>query len=69
MPYLRMFLGQTKVDEIFISGVFVESILGNHFLEQEKQKMLLRHADTIRNVELDPFFDLNPPAVINNHPV
>lgn len=64
-----MFLGQTKVDEIFISGVSVKSILGNHFLEQEKQKMRLWHTDTIRNVELSPFFNLNPPPVINNFPV
>ena len=66
MPYLRMFLGHTKVDEIFISDVFVDSILGNHFLDQEKQRMLLKHADTIRNVELDPVFDLFPPSLDRN---
>ena len=63
MPYLRMFLGHTKVDEVFISHVFVESILGTHFLEEEKQRMLNKHADTIRNVELDPMFDLFPPSM------
>ena len=62
MPYLRMFLGHTQVDEIFISDVFVESVLGNHFLEEEKQRMLYKHADTIRNVELDPLFELFPPS-------
>ena len=52
--------------QLFISDVFIDSILGNHFLEQEKERMLLRHADTIRNVELDPFFDLFPPSVNSN---
>ena len=66
MPYLRMFLGHTQVDEIFISDVFVESILGSHFIKEEKQRMVLKHAATIKNVELDPFFDLFPPSIDSN---
>jgi hypothetical protein len=33
MPYLRMFPGEKQLDEVFFSDVFVDSILGNHFLQ------------------------------------
>ena len=61
-----MFLGGKQVDEIFISDVFVESILGNHFLQEEKQRMLDKHAATIKEAESDPLFDMYPPAIANS---
>ena len=61
MPYLRMFLGEKQIDEVFISEVFVESILGNHFVAEEKQIMLDKHAGAIKNAALIPFFDFLPP--------
>lgn len=60
MPYLRMFLGEQQVDEIFISDVFVESVLGNHFVQEEKQRMLEKHATTIKKAKVDPSFDFHP---------
>lgn len=60
MPYLRMFLGEQQVDEIFISDVFVESVLGSHFVQEEKQRMLDKHATTIKNAKVDPSFDFHP---------
>ena len=63
MPYLRMFLGEKQVDEVFISDVFVDSILGNHFLQEEKELMLHKHATSIKDAEFDPSFDMFPPSV------
>ena len=63
MPYLRMFLGEKQVDEVFISDVFIESILGNHFLQEEKDIMLHKHAITINDAEPKPTFDVFPPLV------
>ncbi len=65
MPYLRMFLGEQQVDEVFISDVFVESILGKHFLQEEKEIMLHKHATIIKDAELDPSFDVFPPSPAN----
>jgi len=61
MPYLRMFLGEQQLDEIFISDVFVESVLGNHFVEEEKKILLDKHAILIKRTKIDPSFDLHPP--------
>jgi hypothetical protein len=64
MPYLRMFLGEKQLDEVFFSDVFVDSILGNHFLQEEKEIMLHKHAIIIKDAELDPSFDMFPPALV-----
>jgi len=61
MPYLRMFLQDQQIDEVFISDVFLESVLGNHFLEEEKNIMLKKHAMVKRNTEAEFSFDLYPP--------
>lgn len=66
MPYLRMFLGEQEIDEIFISEVFLQSVLSNHILEEEKQKMLRNHASVIQNAATAPFFALDAvPSSIN----
>ena len=59
MPYLRMFLRDQQIDEVFISDVFLESVLGSHFLEEEKNIMLKKHS--IKNKEADFSFDVYPP--------
>ena len=64
MPYLRMFLGEQKMDEVFISEVYLESVLGNHFVEEEKQKMMEKHAITIKNVNMPLSFEIYPPSTI-----
>jgi hypothetical protein len=56
MPYLRMFLGDKQVDEVFISEVYVQSILGNHFIEEEKQRMRDKHVLAIRNAQTEATF-------------
>jgi len=43
MPYLRMFLNEMLLDELFISEVYVQSVLGNHFIDEEKQRMRNKH--------------------------
>lgn len=66
MPYLRMFLGEQLVDETYISEVFLQSVLGNHFIEEEKQKMLEKHTPAVRKSAGDPLFTLdNIPSSIN----
>lgn len=62
MPYIRMFLGEQQIDEVFISDVFSESVLGNHFIGEEKQRMLDKHAMAIENTEVTPSFDIYPAA-------
>jgi hypothetical protein len=70
MPYLRMFLGEKQLDEVFISDVFVDSILGNHFLQEEKELMLHKHATAIKDTELNPSFDVFPPSArMRNFPL
>jgi len=67
MPYLRMFLGEQKIDEVFIAEVFLKSILGNYFVHKEKQKLLDSHAVLIRKAEMTPTFTLDTvPSSVNN---
>jgi len=49
-----MFPGEQKMDEVFISKVYSESVLGNHFVEVEKQRMPERHAIIISNATTSP---------------
>jgi hypothetical protein len=44
MPYLRMFLNEQQVDEVFISEVLLNSVLGASILEEEKQELFKRHS-------------------------
>jgi len=67
MPYLRMFLGEQPIDELFISEVFLQSVLRNHIIEEEKQKMLEKHKLLFRNSEMIPSFTIDSiPSSINN---
>ena len=67
MPYLRMFLGEQQIDEIYISEVFLQSVLRNHIIEEEKQKMLEKHRHLFRNSEMIPSFTLDSvQSSINN---
>lgn len=61
MPYLRMFISEQQLDEVFISDVFTDSVLGNHFIQEEKQRMLDKHDITIKENGMLPYFDLDPP--------
>lgn len=61
MPYLRMFISEQQLDEVFISDVFTDSVLGNHFIQEEKQRMLDKHDVTIKKNGTPPYFDLDPP--------
>jgi hypothetical protein len=63
MPYLRMFISEQQLDEVFISDVFTDSVLGNHFIQEEKQRMLDKHDVTIKKIGTLPYFDLDPPMV------
>lgn len=66
MPYLRMFLGEKQIDELFISEVYVQSVLGHHFIEEEKQRMRDKHVMSIRNAQTDPLFVIDAvPSSIN----
>lgn len=61
-----MFLDEQLVDETFISEVYLQSVLGNHFIEEEKQKMLEKHATEIPRSAVIPSFTLdNIPSSIN----
>lgn len=67
MPYLRMFLADQQVDETFISEVFLQSVLRNHILEEEKQKMIAKHQSLIGNGSAMPSFVIDAVASsINN---
>jgi hypothetical protein len=61
MAYLRMFLGDQQVDAIFISEIFLESALGNKFIEVEKVLLLQKHAVMVQGKEAQLFFDVDPP--------
>ena len=59
MPYLRMFIGEQQIDELFISEVYLQSILRNHIIEEEKEKMLQKNKLLFRNTEIIPSFTLD----------
>ena len=61
MPYIRMFLDNRQIDEVFISDIFLDSVLGYHFFQEEKQLMLLKHASRIKQLAMEPSFDIFPP--------
>jgi len=44
MPYLRMFLEEQQIDEVFISEVLLNSVLGTSIIEEEKQEMIKKHS-------------------------
>jgi len=44
MPYLRMFLEEQQIDEVFISEVLLNSVLGASIVEEEKQEMIKKHS-------------------------
>jgi hypothetical protein len=67
MPYLRMFLGEQQIDEVYISEVLMNSVLSLHIVDEEKQSMLKQHANLIRNAEVQPIFYLDAvPSAVNN---
>ncbi len=44
MPYLRMFLEEQQIDEVFISEVLLNNVLGASIVEEEKQEMIKKHS-------------------------
>lgn len=67
MPYLRMFVGEEQLDEVFIPEVLLAGVTGIHIVEEEKQDMLKRHADTIRRAETKPVFYLDAVPSATNY--
>ena len=66
MPYLRMFLGEQQLDEVFIPEVILNSVIGTHSLEDEKKCLLQKHAVALRNSETKPVFCVDAvPSSIN----
>lgn len=67
MPYLRMFLGEQQIDEVYISEVLLNSVLSLSIIDEEKQRMLKRQANAIRTAESQPVFCLDSvPSAINS---
>ena len=66
MPYLRMFIGERVVDEVYISEMILQTVLGNHSVAEEKQKLLNKHHMDIQNSGKQPTFTLDAvPSAIN----
>jgi hypothetical protein len=62
-----MFLGEQQVDEVFIPEVLLNSISSLSFIDEEKQSMLQRNANAIRNATMQPVFCLDSiPSSVNN---
>ena len=59
MPYLKMFLGEQQIDEVFISEILLNSVLSLYIMDEEKQNMLKRNESIIRNEKLQPVFWLD----------
>lgn len=67
MPYLRMFLADQQVDEVFIPDVLLNSVLSLHIIREEKQSMLKKHDQSIRSAAVQPVFCLDAvPSSVNN---
>ena len=47
MPYLRLSINGQVMDETYISDILVQSVIGTHIIEEEKQKMLEKHRPLI----------------------
>lgn len=71
MPYLRMFLGEKAIDDVYISESFLQSVISNHILEEEKQRMLDKHAPLIRTAFSTPYFVMEsvPSTIGGNYPL
>ena len=66
MPYLRLYLGETPIDEVLLSEVLLQSVISHHILEEEKQKMFDRHSAVINNSSQKAWFVLETlPSRIN----
>lgn len=59
MPYLRMFLAEEKIDEVYISEVLIQSVIGHHTIAEEKQKMLIKHDKLIGRSGNSPTFTID----------
>jgi hypothetical protein len=67
MPYLRMFLHEQLIDDVFIPEVLLNSVLSLHIIEEEKQNMLKRHAGSIRSASTPPVFYIDSvPSAVNH---
>ena len=66
MPYLRMFLGEKEIDQVLISELLLQSVIGHHTIEEEKERMREKYLAQIRNAGTEPVFTLdNVPSTIN----
>ena len=51
-----MFIENEQIDEVFISDHLLNSVLGWSILDEEKQKLKVKHADTLAKKKLTPSF-------------
>ena len=62
MPYLRMFLNEQQIDEVFISEVLLNSVLGTSIVEEEKQEIIKRNAKMANSTTFVFCMDAMPSA-------
>jgi len=62
MPYLRMFLEEQQIDEVFISEVLLNSVLGTSIVEEEKQDLIKKHTKLADATRFVFFMDAMPSA-------
>lgn len=59
MPYLAMYLGEEKIDELYISDFLLQSVIGQHIVAEEKKRLSDKHGMTIRNSGKTALFSLD----------
>lgn len=65
MPHLRMFLDEHQIDAIYIPDVLLQSISLNRLIEEEKQKLIKKHAANLKKTERPSFILDLVPSTIN----
>jgi hypothetical protein len=66
MPYLRMFIDNQQVEEVYISEMVLQTVLGNHSIAEEKQRIIDKHQALITQSGKQPSFTIDSiPSKIN----
>jgi hypothetical protein len=67
MPYLKMLLNEDIVDEVYLSDVLIQSIIGQHSILEEKERLLEKHATRLGKSTHHPVFVIDTlPSAINS---
>lgn len=66
MPYLRMFLDNQPIDEVFISDHLMQTVLGWNIVDEEKQKLQEKHSEIIKRTDLSLSFCVDAVASSTN---